>query len=147
MADRIFIGRQDGKQIFRISKPGYDAKQIQNPMIVSSEQDYLAIHHRFTDVNFQRRSFTSAGVRIYEYAAYLEFPQLPYVPYITITRSTASYTFPIRYPYSSDADYFDGTIGGVATNKAIWLIKSEQIFGSGEPYAPYADVTVYKNRV
>lgn len=147
MVDRILIGKQGGEQVFRISKPGYDVKQRQNPMIISSEQDYLSVHHRFTNVQFKRRDFSSSGVRIYEWSVYLEFPELPYVPYITVTRSTTSHTHPIRYPYSSDADYFDGVIGCVATNKAIWLTKDEQVWGSGDPYTPYADVTVYKNRV
>lgn len=146
MVDRIFIGREGNEHIFRISKPGYDAKQRNNPMIVSSEQDYLAIHHKFTNVQFRRRSFSS-DARIYEYGAYLEYPQLPYVPYIQITRSTESYTFPIRYPYASDADFFGGPIGCVATNNAVWLTHTQYIYGSGDPYAPYADVTIYKNRL
>lgn len=147
MVDRILIGKHDGKQVFRISKPGYDVKNPANPMIVSSEHEYLSVHHRFNNVSFRRQSFSSADVKIYEYYTYLEFPELPYIPYIQITRSVEAHTFPIRWPYASDADYFDGQVGCVATNKGIWMSHIQHVWGADSPYPPFVDVVVYKNRV
>lgn len=76
MSDRIFIGNTGGRMLFRISQPGYDAGNLTQPAVFSSDNDYLKVH-TIIDSSLTLRTWGGSGN---VYTGEFAFQELGYIP-------------------------------------------------------------------
>jgi hypothetical protein len=140
MADRILIGKHNGGMTLRISKPGYDVKNAANPMIFSSDNDYLRVHHR-NKLRMNRNSTAD----YYFYTAYDSFPPLPYYPLVWLHGSnTGGLGAEVKYPsgeFRSVSDYTNCVVGknGIWFENWIWKDQGNIHFD--------VEFIIFKNRI
>lgn len=106
MVARLAMGKfQEGTGL-RITKPGFDATNSSSPFILSSDFDYLKVHHQGT---IRLNSRLSDGSTSYWNKIY--FPALGYIPLVfyssQITHSQAESR--IVYPADRNSSGIEGT--------------------------------------
>lgn len=139
MADRILIGNAGGNKVLRISKPGFDVKDKANPMIFSSDNDYLKIHHR-NKVKLNKWSpFEGDGAWYGQYS----FPALTYYPLVWYRFMWHWQDGSVQYPEQGDLTFWDGSC--VVTYNNIWFVAENWADYLGEDI--YVDYIIFKNRM
>lgn len=140
MVDRIFIGKENNTQLIRISKPGFDVKDKANPMIFSSENDYMKIHYRNT-VQLNKRNQSG---RTYWYGK-THFPALTFYPMVWYTyRWTVANDQTVRFPTQDSANIF-WDYGCCVNKNSLWFS-----FANWSDYGgatAHVDFIVFNNRM
>jgi hypothetical protein len=149
MTARIFMGYQNGNATLRVSPSGVDASTRGNPMVFSSDNDYLRVHVRSAaaGVNMTRHSATGAGGR-YRYSYYTTFPDLGYQPFIFYTiciDSEGSLNNRVIYPWDGSGwtARYPFSMQAAVTSNALW------VGGTGQNFAQDLKVKfiIFKNRL
>lgn len=140
MVDRIFMGRNSGRTLLRISGPGYNATNLADPAVFSSEGDYLRLHH-IIDEPLSRYEYVLQGTTRYEHYGTWSFPSLSYIPtaFISIVHTTPGLNGRVFFPgdnYPATAEARDDIVG-IINNNRVWV-------GSN---APDGKASTYRVRV
>lgn len=124
MADRIFMGKHSGRTILRVSGPGYNATNLSDPAVFSSDGDYLKMHH-IIDEPLSRISDEFSGRTVYEHYGTWSFPALPYIPlaFISIVHTTPGLNGRVFFPgdnYPATSEARNDIVGIINTNR-VWV--------------------------
>lgn len=124
MADRIFMGKNNGRTLLRVSGPGYNATNLADPAVFSSEGDYLKMHH-IIDEPLSRYSYEFFDYTVYEHYGTWSFPALPYIPmaFISIVHTSSSLNGRVFFPgdnYPATAEARDDIVGIINKNR-VWV--------------------------
>ncbi|MHC3941936.1 hypothetical protein ACI0FR_03272 [Paenochrobactrum sp. BZR 201-1] len=138
MVDRILLGKENNRHLLRISKPGFDVKNRANPMVFSSENDYLKIHAR---ARVKLNSYTQSGNAFWW--GKFSFPPLSYHPLVFYRYEwpllgRTNVTFP-----SQDDDIFWG-MSCVVSFDTLWFVSSNWDDFVSDIYVNYI---VFENRM
>lgn len=141
MVDRIFVGKKDGNQLLRISKQGFDVNDRANPMVFSSDNDYLRVHHR------GRLRLDRHITQVWHYfTGKSNFPTLSYYPFVWWKSTNngrgldQAYKFPSAAYGDDNYVYMDCVVG----KSSVWF--------SGRTLADFQfqvdiDYIVFENRM
>lgn len=88
MTERLFLGMKNGKQLLRITPPGFDASDDASKCVFSSDGDYLRVHAVIDQLYTREGTYGS-------YYGTWGFTDLGYVPmfYYSVTHTTTNRVF------------------------------------------------------
>lgn len=145
MSNRIFMGYIGGRAVCRISPPGYDAANLAEPAVFSSDNDYLKIH---AVADFRLTKWSSGGLGPF-YMGEFAFPDLGYIPISFISVGPTSSGLNARVFFPSDRAYvtqeFNATFQFLIWNNHLWVFGDA--VGSGTNYDYRFRCIIFKNRM
>ena len=138
MSNRIFCGLTGGRMLFRMAGPGYNAADLTQPAVFSSDNDYLRLHATF---NFGLERYRQSGLNYYK--GDVGFPELGYVP---VTFISVSYLDRIFFPNdrSPQTTEMNNFFQFAVSSNHLWVTSEG---GVGSSYDFKCRVLVFKNKL